>query len=157
MISDTKTDDSFPTMQFHIEGYCIFRLNRNEYGGGIWVYVREDILSKLIPMKNCSIEASFTELNLRRKKWLLCCIYNPHRNFISDHVTNIGENLDLFSANYDHIFLMGYFNAKFQNHFHKEFCDGLVVKALDSQSRGPVFKTTGWLQGRLSPSSFRGR
>ena len=35
--------------------------------------------------------------------------------------------------------------------------NGLVVRALDSQSRGPVFKTTGWLQGRLSLSSFRGR
>ena len=33
----------------------------------------------------------------------------------------------------------------------------LVVKALDSQSRGPVFKTTGWLQGQLSVSSFRAR
>ena len=31
---------------------------------------------------------------------------------------------------------------------------GLVVKSLDSQSRGPVFKITGWLQGRLSLSSF---
>ena len=35
--------------------------------------------------------------------------------------------------------------------------NGLVVKALVSQSRGPVFKTTRWLQGRLSLSSFRGR
>ena len=35
--------------------------------------------------------------------------------------------------------------------------NGLVVKALGSQSRGPMFKTTGWLQGRLSLSSFRGR
>ena len=34
---------------------------------------------------------------------------------------------------------------------------GLVVKALDSQSRDPVLNTTGWLQGRLSLSSFRGR
>ena len=33
----------------------------------------------------------------------------------------------------------------------------LVVKALDSQSRDPVLNTTGWLQGRLSLSSFRGR
>ena len=33
----------------------------------------------------------------------------------------------------------------------------LVVKALESESRCPVFKTTGWLQGRLSISSFRGR
>ena len=31
-----------------------------------------------------------------------------------------------------------------------------VVKGLDSQSRGPMFKTTGWLQGQLSLSSFRG-
>ena len=37
------------------------------------------------------------------------------------------------------------------------FADGRVVKSLDSQSRGPVFKTAGWLQGRLSLSSFRGR
>ena len=33
----------------------------------------------------------------------------------------------------------------------------LPIKALNSQSRGPVFKTIGWLQGRLSLSSFRGR
>ena len=34
---------------------------------------------------------------------------------------------------------------------------GLVVKVLDSQSRGPVLKTTGRLQGRLSLLSYRGR
>ena len=30
----------------------------------------------------------------------------------------------------------------------------LVVKALDSQSRDPMFKPSWWLQGRLSFSSF---
>ena len=35
--------------------------------------------------------------------------------------------------------------------------NGLVVKTLDSQSRSPLFKTTGLLQGRVSLSSFRGR
>ena len=39
----------------------------------------------------------------------------------------------------------------------KTMSNGLVVKALDSQSRGPVFKTAGCLQGRLSLSSSRGR
>ena len=33
----------------------------------------------------------------------------------------------------------------------------LAVKALDSQSRGPGFKTTGWLRGQLSLSFFRDR
>ena len=32
-----------------------------------------------------------------------------------------------------------------------------IDKALYSQSMGPVFKTAGWLQGRLSLSSSRGR
>ena len=31
--------------------------------------------------------------------------------------------------------------------------NGLAVKTLDFHSRGPVFETTGWLQGRLSLSS----
>ena len=30
-----------------------------------------------------------------------------------------------------------------------------VVKALDPQSRGPMFKTTGWLQGQLNLSSLQ--
>ena len=37
-------------MQFHIEGYCIYRLDQKEEGRGILVYVREDITSKLISM-----------------------------------------------------------------------------------------------------------
>ena len=50
----------------------------------------------------------------------------------------------------------------FPKHFLLQifFCkltNGLVVKALDYQSRGPVLKTTEWLQGGLSLSSFRGR
>ena len=40
---------------------------------------------------------------------------------------------------------------------HNLWSNGLVAKTLDSQSMGPVLKTNGWLQGRLSLSSFRGR
>ena len=68
MISETKIDNYFPIMQFHIEGYCIYRLDRNEYECGILVYVREDISSKLIPTQSSSIEGFSIELNLRCKK-----------------------------------------------------------------------------------------
>ena len=34
--------------------------------------------------------------------------------------------------------------------------NGVVVKMLDSQFRGPMFKSIGWLQVQLSFSSFRG-
>ena len=68
MIAENKLDDSFSTMQFNIEGYYTFRINRNGYGGGILLYVREDIPSKLIPMRNSTTEDFFIELNLRKKK-----------------------------------------------------------------------------------------
>ena len=48
-ISETKIDDTFPTSQFTIEGYLKpIRLDRNEYGGGIMLFIREDIPCKEI-------------------------------------------------------------------------------------------------------------
>ena len=62
MITETKVDDSFPTMQRNIERYHTFGLDRNKYGGRILLYVRDDIPSKFIPMKNSTIESFFIEL-----------------------------------------------------------------------------------------------
>ena len=124
MISETKLDDSFPSIQFLIEGHGPpYRLDRNSHGGVILIYVREDIPCKLIPTKNCTIEGFFLELNLRSKKWPISCSYNPHRIFISDHSNSIGKNLDLLSGNYENIFRMGDFNAVMENINLKNFCD----------------------------------
>ena len=123
MITEAILDDSFPTMQFNVEGYYTFRLDRNEYEGGILLYVRDDIPSKFISMKNSTIERFFIELNLRKKKWLLCCTYNPNRSFISDHVSTVGNNVDLLLANYKNFFLMGDLNVECHNGFLKEVCD----------------------------------
>ena len=70
IISETILDESFPSMQFNIDGYNIFRSDRNAKGGGILMYVRDDIACKLIPMRNSTIEGFFTELKLRKKKCL---------------------------------------------------------------------------------------
>ena len=53
LILETKIDSSFPTAQFHIDGYTIHRRDRDENGGGLLLYVREDVPSALL-------------------KWLLC-------------------------------------------------------------------------------------
>ena len=75
MISETKIDNSFPTRQFLIDGYTApYRLDRNSAGGGILVYVREDIPSKLLSVNFQNCEGFFLEINLRKKKmghWIL--------------------------------------------------------------------------------------
>ena len=46
-ISETKIDSSFPTAQFQRGGYTTYSLDRNANGGGISLYIREDIPSSL--------------------------------------------------------------------------------------------------------------
>ena len=48
LISETKIDSSFPSVQFYL-GYAIpYRLDRNSNGGGILLHITEDIPSKLL-------------------------------------------------------------------------------------------------------------
>ena len=82
MVSETKIDDTFPESQFLIEGFSTpYRLNRTAKVGGISLYIRQDIASKYLKKirVNESFEGFFVELNLRNKKWLLRCLYNPHK------------------------------------------------------------------------------
>ena len=92
-----------------------------------------------------SLELSFTN------------IQGLHSNFVDCESFLESTSPDIFSlceTNLDGSIDSGNF---FMRGFLPLWSNGLLVKALDPQSRGPVFKTTGWLQGQLSLSSFRGR
>ena len=48
-----------------------YRLNRNLNGGGLMLFVREDIPSNLVEAETKPIEDFYIELNLRNYNWLL--------------------------------------------------------------------------------------
>ena len=130
MISETKIDETFPARRFYIDGYTPpYRLDRNCNGGGLMIFVREDIPSKLIENSN-SIEGIFLEINLRKKKWLLCGSYNPHKNLISQQLSVISKSLDILLTKYDNVFLMRDFNADKNNTSLKDFCQLYNLKHL---------------------------
>ena len=50
VIEETKLDDTFPAKSFVIPGYKEpFRKDQNAYGGGIMVFIREDIPRESYP------------------------------------------------------------------------------------------------------------
>ena len=72
VIAEKKLDDAFPNSQFLVPGFSrSFRLDRNWRGGGVMIYVREDIPSKLLTKHvfPSDTECTFLELNLRKCKW----------------------------------------------------------------------------------------
>ena len=108
---ETRTDSSFPTAQFQMDGYTIPRRDRDENGGGLWLYVREDAPSTLLKTVS-EIKAFYVELNIRKKKWLLCCSYNPNKTFNTKNLAEIAKNQDLFSSKYNNFILLGDFNSE---------------------------------------------
>ena len=91
IISEAKIDDTFPDSQFLIKGFSApYRLDRTAKGGAILLYIREDIPSERIKkvLFDEAFEGFFIEINLRSKKWLLRCSYNPHRDNLTPHLRN---------------------------------------------------------------------
>ena len=78
LLTETKIDESFSKDEFYIEGYTSFRLDRNIHGGGVLIYVREDIPCRVIKIMG-SLEGISLEINLRKTKWLFFGGYNPIR------------------------------------------------------------------------------
>ena len=67
--SETKANDSFPTAQFLMSGFCKPNsLDRCSNGGRLMLYIREDIppplLTEYKPPEN--VECLFVEINIRK-------------------------------------------------------------------------------------------
>ena len=99
LVSETKYDGSFPTAQYLMGGFCKpYRLDRCLNSRGLLLHIREDILSRLLTEYKTpeNLECLFVEINIKKKKWLPCCSYNPHRNNISNHLHHLNKGLDVY-------------------------------------------------------------
>ena len=136
MISETKLDSSFPNDQFYMKSYSKpYRLERNSKGGGIILYVRKDIPSKLIHSSCTSHDKEYflVELNLRKQKWLIICNYNPHKTRIKGYLECISKEIDSHSSKYDNFLLLGDFNSEPTEEAMKSFCQIYNLKNLLSK------------------------
>ena len=116
MLSETKLDSSFPEGQFLISGYgAPYRIARTCHGGGIMLFVREDIPSKSLLAENAPIEGFYIEINYLRKTVANCGSYNPHRTTIDNHMDSLSKNLALYSSTYENYIVLGDFNVEVDN------------------------------------------
>ena len=136
MVSETKIDMSVPNSQFVIRGFAApFRLDRTNTGGGILVYVRDDVPPKLLYISYVSsdTECLAIEINLCKTKWLLLCSYNPHKINISNHLMNLSKIIVRNSSRYDKCFCVGDFISETPETALRNFCDLYKLKNLVSE------------------------
>ena len=100
MLSETKLDSSFPHAEFSIESYSkAYRSDKDQNGGGLILFIREGLPSKLLsPKFNLGNKEYFlVEINLRKRKWQIISLYNPHKTIISSYLKDIGKEIDSLS------------------------------------------------------------
>ena len=132
LVVETKIDDSYPTEQFLIPDFSEpHRLDRDENGGGLLLYIHTSIPSKLIKTET-SYEGLFVEININKQKWLLACSYNPHLNTIGEHLRKLQLSIDLLSGKYENLLILGDLNCEIENASMSNICESLDLKALIS-------------------------
>ena len=136
VITETKLDHTFPEKQFLIPGYKKpYRRDRNANGGGVMIYVREDIPSDVLIKHKIqeNIEAVFVEINLRKNKLLLVGTYHStHEKYgVKDQVffDQISLALDVYPS-YDKFLLAGDFNVREEDDMLDEFMNSYHAKNL---------------------------
>ena len=124
MISETKIDESFPLGQFKVNDFdAPFRLDRIINGGGVMLFVREDIPAKVIASETPPVEGFYVEVKLRKQKRLISCSYNPNKSMTCQHMKALAKNMDLYSSTYENFIFLGDFNASMEHSALKDFCN----------------------------------
>ena len=117
VIIETKIDESFPTSQFLIDGFHEpFRKDRHDNGGGLLIYLNEDIPMKELDLHTFpeDVEGMFIEINRGKRKLLLFGSYHPPTNKSGDeyYFKCVERALDIYNSNYDNFILLGDFNCE---------------------------------------------
>ena len=110
-IAETKLDDTFTNAQFNIDGYRLFRKDRNQHGGGLLVYVRADIPCRQIrTLETKSTESVTLELQLNKTKCLIVVAYKPPN--VTSHACTLDMTnlLDRATRHYSDIWVIGDLN-----------------------------------------------
>ena len=93
-MSESKLDNTFPTNLFKINGYKIFRYDRNQFGGGLFLYVNERVPCSYF--KDTLTFPTF-EVYQNNRKWLFLGVYKPPNQNDIEFLNRIVTVLDYYS------------------------------------------------------------
>lgn len=122
-LCETKLDSSVPDSQVYIEGFRMWRRDRDSDGGGVALYVQDHIETRLrSDLIKTEVEIIWVEMKLPDSKpVLLGCCYRPP-NVRKAYLNQIKEIMDELSMEKEEkdILLMGDFNVDWKSEDRKK-------------------------------------
>jgi len=72
MIQGSKLDESFPSAQFALKGFNLYRHDHTEHSGGIMVYARNDLPQR----ERCDLVVDSQDIKIWQSR--ICCSGTYH-------------------------------------------------------------------------------
>ena len=113
VVGETKLDDTFPVNQFVLNGFSKpYRKDRNMHGGGVMIFVHDDIPSKSVNNHTFpdDIEAMLVQINLKKIQFLLLGGYHPPSQSENYFFNSISMALDMYRDTHKKLLLTADFN-----------------------------------------------
>ena len=116
LISETKVDKLFPNQEFKINGYKMFRRDRDRFGRWIMFYVNERIPSKVLSLESVPVDIELILLmfTVKNRMWLCIGIYRQPSQNEKYFIGHLPKTFQL-TCQYDKTILIGNFNLKIDN------------------------------------------
>ena len=119
-LSETHLNDRENMNQFEIEGYKFFPRNRKNKGGGVAIYIKNNISYKeRKDLHSPSIENIYIEIFVKNSKsFIVGFFYRPpdDSKYLCDNFNDrLNDNIEIVSKENKEIILMGDFNVNYEN------------------------------------------
>ena len=118
-----------------MQGYSPpFRRDRSNHAGGLLLFIRDDIPSKLLKQfeGDSEFETIMVEIRLYQTKWLIGACYNPHKRNIDKFLEKLSTALAEYCSQYENLILLGDFNSEMTANAMNAFCMSFNFKSLIS-------------------------
>ena len=104
-------------MRFEIQCYKTFCKNRSKQGGGVKLYVNENIPCRVLDTGSSfnDLGTMFLEFSLRNKKWLCFGLCKPPNLIDQCFTDNINKSPSKLCSQFDNVMLHGDFNLTTEN------------------------------------------
>ena len=117
LISESKLDCTFPLKQFYIAGFKQFRQDRNRFGGGLMLYINENI-----PCRPWNEHPKFPDLKLSvfvlhqsKWEWVFLGICEPQCQSYIEFLSWKNSILDTYLTTNENIILIEDYNLCVEN------------------------------------------
>ena len=144
--SNAKKLDSISTSAFKINGYKMFRKDRDRFVGGLVFYVNEQSPSNVLSLESIpiDIELILLEFTVKNQRWLCVGIYRPPSQNEKYFIDHLSKTLGQLSRQYDKTVLIGDFNLTIDNKSLENFMttfdlERLIKKPTCFQSSNPTY------------------